>query len=120
MRAIPKSVLCHSAVLTLKAADKWGKPVFLASGEMDNVRFEPVYSHENSTAHNGATYNARLFVDAVNSVCALPLLNVGDEYDGREITAETITFNGHEYDVTEIKTYYDNSKIHHREVLLNG
>ena len=120
IKPIPKAVLCHSAVLTLKAADKWGKPAFLASGELLNVRFEPVYRHENSSSQNGANYNARLFVDAVNSSCALPLLNVGDEYNGQEITAETVTFSGREYDVTEIKTYYDNVKIHHREVLLNG
>lgn len=121
MRAIPKKYLCHSAAMTLKfAPDKWGKASGNVSGTMENVRFEPMYSHENSVVSNGAKYNARLFVDAVNSVCALPLLNVGDTYDGHEITAETITFDGREYDVAEIKRFYDDRRLHHWEVLLNG
>ena len=48
MRAIPKKYLCHSAAMTLKfTPDKWGKPSANISGTMENVRFEPMYSHEN-------------------------------------------------------------------------
>jgi hypothetical protein len=121
MTQIPKKYLCHPAALTVSyEPDKWGKPVASASSPLDNVRFEPVYRNENITSQNGARITARVFVDRVNSSCGLPLLNVGDEYDDKTVTKQTITFNGHEYNVEEIKTFYDDRKIHHWEVLLSG
>lgn len=120
MMCIPKKYLCHNAVLTLKTADKWGDPAVLVSAALENVRFEPVYRNSRSTENNGAKITARVFVDCVNSSCGIPLMNVGDEYNGQTISAQTVTFSGREYNVEEIKKLYAERKLHHYEVMLSG
>lgn len=122
IKPIPRYILCHSAVLTVSfEPDKWGNPVASVSSPLENVRFEPYYRNDISTSKNDVKITARLFIDSVNSSCGLPLMmNVGDTYDGKKISAQTITFSGHDYNIEEIRTLYDDKNIHHYEVMLSG
>lgn len=121
MNPIPKYVLCHSAVLTINfAPDKFGKSKGSVSAPLENVRFEPASKHEQSVEINGHRVTAKMFFDCVNSACALPFVTVGGTYDGEVVTSQVVTFNGSDYSVEEIRQFYDDSKLHHLEVLLSG
>ena len=120
---IPKKLLCHSAVLTVKyEPDIWGKPREAASSPLENVRFEPVSRNERTVTQNGAPITAKMFFDCRNSSCGLPILRVGDEYGGSKITSQTVTYEGREYNIEEVRTFFAFGGLtaHHLEVLLSG
>lgn len=118
---IPKKLLCHSAVLTVKySPDLWNNARENASSPLENVRFEPVYKNSRTVTGNGAVITAKLFFDCVNSSCGLPILQVGDEYDGSKVQSQTVTFAGHDYNVEEIGKFYEYNRLHHLEILLSG
>ena len=118
---IPKKLLPHSAVLTVAyEADLWGNESSAAAAPMDNVRFEPVYKNSRTVTENGAVITAKLFFDCTNSSCALPISEVGETYEDKQIKSQTVTFAGHDYNVEEVRKFYEYNRLHHLEILLSG
>lgn len=118
---IPKKLLPHSAVLTVAyEPDLWNNARGNASSPLENVRFEPVYKNARTVTENGAVITARMFFDCVNSSCGLPFSQTGDEYDGSKVQSQTVTFAGHDYNVEEVRKFYEYNRLHHLEILLSG
>ena len=102
---IPKGLLIHSVTYEEMTKSEWGDS-FAAPVTIENVRVEP----KNTLSRNGTgstvTSDTLLFWDSVHSTpCAF-------------VEDSKVTFSGREMIVVSVSDYYDESKLHHKEVRL--
>lgn len=102
---IPKGLLIHTVTYEEMTKSEWGNS-FAAPVTIENVRIEP----KNTLSRNGTgstvTSDTLLFWDSVHSTpCAF-------------VEDSKVTFSGREMIVVSVSDYYDESKLHHKEVRL--
>ena len=102
---IPKGLLIHSVTYEEMTKSEWGDS-FAAPVTIEHVRVEP----KNTLSRNGTgstvTSDTLLFWDSVHSTpCAF-------------VEDSKVTFSGREMIVVSVLDYYDESKLHHKEVRL--
>ena len=110
MKPIPKNLLIHSGTIQgVTSVDDWGVETVSEPIELTNVRFEPTSKVVRKKNNEEVQTTSVMFYDCVNS---LP--------KGQSFTEDTIIkFTNGEYRVVAVDTLYDNSKLHHYEVLLS-
>ena len=107
MRAIPNSLLIHSATLVHPARkDRWGKEVPGTQSELSNVRMEPSSKVVKDKDNNEIQLAATLFFDCKNSRPRLTEFALDDQ----------VVFNGQAHRVVLIEPLYDGQKLHHFEL----
>jgi len=102
---IPKGLLIHTVTYEEMTKSEWGDS-FAAPVTIEHVRVEP----KNTLSRNGTgstiTSDTLLFWDSVHSTpCAF-------------VEDSKVTFSGREMIVVSVSDYYDESKLHHKEVRL--
>ena len=102
---IPKGLLIHAVTYEEMTKSEWGDS-FAAPVTIENVRIEP----KNTLSRNGTgstiTSDTLLFWDSVHSTpCAF-------------VEDSKVTFSGREMIIVSVSDYYDESKLHHKEVRL--
>ena len=102
---IPKGLLIHTVTYEEMTKSEWGDS-FAAPVTIENVRIEP----KNTLSRNGTgstiTSDTLLFWDSVHSTpCAF-------------VEDSKVTFSGREMIIVSVSDYYDESKLHHKEVRL--
>ncbi len=108
--AIPRYLLPHKAVLKRKISeDKWGGAEYEET-PLSYVRIVPCRGQTFSLGGDVPEVFAKMFFDRVNSIpCPAPEFRSGD----------VIGFNGKDYVVKKINTFYaDGDEVHHWEVEL--
>lgn len=105
---IPKRVLIHSCVLRKAAGkDAWGAKT-RTEISLSSVRFEPVSQRSWSLTAALPEVKGRLYYDCVNSAPAGVAFEPGD----------TVELGAREYLIESVEELYDDSRLHHLEVLL--
>lgn len=107
MRPIPLFLLPHSVTLKQTGnADKWGDAEYTET-TLKYVRVEPKQTLVYTKQNEKITLVAKLFIDAANSSIAGDTVRVDDK----------IVFNGMEYTVQTIETFYAfGASPHHWEL----
>lgn len=107
---IPRYLLPHSCTLIEKiSSDGWGGAGKTVETTLEHVRIQPCHSQRFSLSGDIPEVSAKLLFDAVNSSPQ----NVSFE------TGDIIRFNGKDYVIQRIDTFYANTdRVHHLEVAL--
>ncbi len=107
MRAIPKKLLIHSAILrTKESEDKWGKTTPSSDKKLNHVRVEPSSRHIVTKDNRQINLSATLIFDIKNSTPKKQEFCVGDR----------IIFDNKEYSIEYIDKLYAMKKLHHIEM----
>lgn len=106
MRAIPKKLLIHDAVLKREKKNEWGSGALETVTELSRIRIEP--SSRITRDKNNVEYQlaAILFFDCKNS----QPMNQKFREDG------IIDFHGSLYRIISVEPLYDERKLHHYEM----
>lgn len=109
MKAIPKKLLIHSALLSsYKDENVWGNSSLENKTKLERIRIEPTHKYVTTKENRQITLSAILFFDCVNSSPLNTVFKLGDR----------IKFNGTDYLVETVEPIYD-TKLHHYEIGLS-
>lgn len=108
---IPRFLLVHSCILRkVTSPDPWGGGGDLSDTKINFVRIEPCRSQKFSLGGDIPEVSAKLFYDSFSS----------SPNDVRFEPKDKVVFNGREYVIVEVRTFYGDSwKVHHLEVMLS-
>lgn len=108
VRSIPRPLLMHSIIQYYGdiVQDDWGNDTHARSRAISRVRVEPTTEYQRSMDNRERKVKALLFYDCRNSMPQGVAFEVGD----------TVTFEGDDYEIVEVKRLYDNRRLHHLEV----
>lgn len=102
---IPKGLLIHEVTYRAKQTSEWGDS-FADPIAIEHVRVEPKNTLARNSTGSTVTSDTLLFWDSVHSTpCAF-------------VEDSKLTFSGREMIVVSVSDYYDESKLHHKEVRL--
>lgn len=102
---IPKALLIHEVTLETFAESEWGG-TFAAPVTVSFVRLEPKTALVRGSTGDNVTSNTLLFWDSTHSTPC-------------DFTEDSkVTFNGKKMIVAAVDDFFDESKLHHREVRL--
>lgn len=107
MRAIPRKLLIHSAVLHRKTAkDLWGKESLDQGVLLEFVRVDPSGRVIRDKNKAEIQMEATLFFDCRNS----------RPRDCSFCIDDILAFNGQNYSISVVEPLYDEEKLHHYEL----
>jgi hypothetical protein len=101
---IPKGLLIHEVTYRAKQASEWGDSADPVT--IEHVRVESKNTLARNSTGSTVTSDTLLFWDSVHSTpCAF-------------VEDSEVTFNGRQMIVVSVQEFYDQSKLHHKEVRL--
>lgn len=107
MRAIPRKLLIHSAVLHRKTAkDLWGKESLGQGIPLEFVRVDPSSRIARDKNKAEIQIEAILFFDCRNSRPSNCSFCIDD----------ILAFNGQKFSISAVEPLYDGEKLHHYEL----
>ena len=107
MRAIPKSLLIHSARLLKKMKeDEWGEAKLSVGTALRCIRMEPSSKIVRDKNNSEVQLAATMFYDCRNSKPRYISFVVDD----------IIVFNGQKFQIKVVEPLYDNRSLHHYEL----
>lgn len=106
MRAIPKKLLIHDAVLKREKKNEWGSGALETVTELSRIRIEP--SSRITRDKNNVEYQlaATLFFDCKNS----------QPFNQKFREDDIVDFHGSLHRIISIELLYDEKKLHHYEM----
>jgi len=109
VRSIPVNLLIHSVVYYKRIGKTEYEEILYDSGiELKKVRVEPKHRIIKNTDGDDLQSQSILFYDSVKSVPRDIDFNMNDK----------ITFNNKDYIILAVNDFYDNKKLHHKEIAL--
>lgn len=109
MAPISRKMLIHNATLNRVVRDKFGTETDELVAQLYYVRLESSSEVIVTSDNANLQCTGKMYVDSVRSIPIGVQIEVGN----------SIVWNGERYRVQRVASYYDDTRLHHLEVLLS-